>query len=82
MSATNTHAATPIGVLNLPRFQGPGRKRFPTKKTRMKMGMVKATNDATAPIEKRAPAAIGPPKISKTRRIPMTVLNQTALTGV
>lgn len=42
MSATKADAMTPMGMENFPRFQGPGRKRFPTKKTRMKMGIVKA----------------------------------------
>lgn len=48
----------------------------------MKIGIVKATKAATAPIEKRAPAASGPPKISNVMQMPTTVLNQTALTGV
>lgn len=43
INATNAHAAHPIGRLNRPKFHGPGRKRSPTKNTRMKMGMVKAT---------------------------------------
>jgi len=42
MSATNADATVPIGMENLPRFQGPGRKRLPTKKTRMKIGIVNA----------------------------------------
>lgn len=43
IKATNPHAAHPIGRLHLPKFHGPGRKRCPTKNTRMKIGMVKAT---------------------------------------
>lgn len=80
--ATNAHAAPPIGMLNLPRFHGPGRKRSPTKNTRMKIGILKAVYAATAPMEKSAPAATGPEKMSRDRRMPMAVLNQTALTGV
>jgi len=80
--ATNATAAMPIGRLALPRFQGPFLNRLPTKNTRMKMGIVKATYAATAAIEKRAPAASGPPNIKSTMSIPIVVLNQTALTGV
>ena len=43
INATNAQAAHPIGRLNRPKFHGPGRKRFPTKNTRMKIGIVKAT---------------------------------------
>lgn len=42
MRMTKAEAMTPTGILYLPRFQGPARKRLPTKKTRMKMGVVKA----------------------------------------
>ena len=42
MRMTNADATKPMGSDNLPRFQGPGRKRLPTKKTRMKIGVVKA----------------------------------------
>lgn len=48
----------------------------------MKMGMVKATNAATAPMENRAPAASSPPKIRMVMAMPTKVLNHTALTGV
>lgn len=82
INATNAHAAHPIGRLKRPRFHGPGRKRFPTKNTRMKIGIVKATKAATAPMEKRAPAGTGPAKIRRERAMPMAVLNHTALTGV
>ena len=82
MRATNAQAAHPMYILKGPKFQGPALNRLPTKKTRMKMGMVKATKAATAAMENSAPAARGPPKTSRTMRIPSTVLNQTALTGV
>ena len=82
MSITKAHAAAPIGILILPRFQGPGLKRLPTKKTLMKIGIVKATKAANAPMEKMAPIATGPPNISNVVRMPMTVLNHTAFTGV
>lgn len=82
IKATNAHAHTPIGILSLPRFQGPARNLFPTKKTLMKIGIVNATKAATAAIEKMAPMATGPPKIRSVRQMPMTVLNHTALTGV
>jgi hypothetical protein len=42
MSATNADAMIPIGMENLPKFHGPGRNLLPTKKTRMKMGIVNA----------------------------------------
>lgn len=42
MSMTNAEAMVPMGIEKRPRFQGPGRKRLPTRKTRIKMGMVKA----------------------------------------
>jgi hypothetical protein len=48
MSATKADAITPIGIENFPRCHGPGRKRLPTKKTRMKMGMVNALCLASA----------------------------------
>lgn len=48
----------------------------------MKMGMVKATNAAMAPMENKAPAASSPPKMRTVMARPMMVLNQTALTGV
>ena len=82
INATNAHAVNPTGRLNRPKFQGPGRKRFPTKNTRMKIGMVKATKAATAPMEKRAPADTGPAKMRRVRGMPMALLNHTALTGV
>ena len=82
IKATNAHAAVPIGRLALPRCQGPLLNRSPTKKTRMNIGMVKATKAATAAIEKRAPAASDPPKTRSVMRMPMVVLNHTALTGV
>ena len=42
---TKAHAIVPIAIEYLPKFHGPGLKRFPTKKTRMKMGMVKALTE-------------------------------------
>src|SRR5689334_18796326 len=42
MSATKADANAPIGIENFPRFHGPGRNLLPTKKTRMKMGIVNA----------------------------------------
>ena len=46
------------------------------------MGVVKATKAAVAPILKRAPIASSPPKMRSNIKHPMTLLNQTALTGV
>ena len=82
MRATNAQAAPPMYMLKGPRFQGPARNLFPTKKTRMKIGIVNATKAATAAIENSAPAASGPPKTRRVMRMPSVVLNQTALTGV
>lgn len=82
MRTTKAHEAPPMNMLYLPRFQGPGLNRSPTKNTRIDIGIVKATNAAIAPIENKAPTARGPPKISKVIRIPTHVLNQTAFTGV
>ncbi len=82
MSNTNAQAILPMTMLYLPKFQGPGLNLLPTKKTRIKMGIVNATKAATAAMENRAPAASGPPNISKVMQIPILVLNQTALTGV
>ena len=79
---TNALAMQPIGMLNRPKFQGPGRNLFPTKKTLMKIGVVNATKAASAPIEKIAPMARLPPKIRRSNRQPTALLNQTALTGV
>lgn len=42
ISKTNPHATLPIALEYFPRFQGPGLKRFPTRKTRMKIGIVNA----------------------------------------
>lgn len=42
MRITNAEAITPHGIENLPKFHGPWRNLFPTKKTRMKIGVVKA----------------------------------------
>jgi hypothetical protein len=42
MSKTKAHATLPMALEYFPRFQGPGLKRLPTKKTRMKIGMVNA----------------------------------------
>jgi hypothetical protein len=42
MSATKADATTPMGIDIFPKFHGPGRNLFPTKKTRMKMGIVNA----------------------------------------
>ena len=69
-------------MLSFPKFQGPGRNRLPTKNTLMKMGVVKATKAASAPMLKMAPMARLPPKISRSRQQPTALLNQTALTGV
>lgn len=80
--ATNAQAAAPIGKLNLPKFHGPARNLSPTKNIRMNIGMVNATKADTAPMEKSAPTAVGPPKRSKVIKMPMMVLNQAALTGV
>lgn len=82
MMTTNAQETPPTYMLYLPRFHGPGLNRSPAKNTRIDIGIVKATNAATAPIENRAPTAKGPPKISNVIRIPMHVLNQTAFTGV
>jgi len=57
MSNTNAQAILPMGMLYLPKFQGPGLNLLPTRNTRMKIGIVKATKAATAAIENRAPAA-------------------------
>ncbi len=80
--ATKALAMHPIGMLSFPKFQGPGRNRLPTKKTLMKMGVVKATKAASAPMLKMAPMARFPPKIRRSRQQPTALLNQTALTGV
>lgn len=82
INKTKAHAETPIGILALPRFHGPGRNLLPTKKTLIKIGRVKATKAAMAPIENRAPTARSPPKISRVMTMPIIALNQTALTGV
>lgn len=82
INVTKAQANVPIGILAGPRFHGPGLKRSPTKKTRIAIGIVKATKAATAPIENKAPAASGPPKMRRSITIPIMVLNQTALTGV
>lgn len=82
MSVTNADPTAPMGMLKRPKFQGPGRKRSPTKKTRMTMGMVKATKAAQAPMLKIAPMARSPPNMSRRSRIPTLVLAQTAFTGV
>ena len=79
---TNPQAALPMYILKGPRFHGPALNLLPTKKTRMKIGIVNATKAATAAIENSAPAASGPPKTRRVMRIPRVVLNQTALTGV
>jgi hypothetical protein len=42
MRRTKAQAIAPTGREKRPRCQGPGRKRSATKKTRMKMGIVKA----------------------------------------
>ena len=82
MRATNAQAALPMYMLQRPKFQGPGLNLLPTKKTRMKIGIVKATKAATAAMENSAPAASSPPKTRRVMRMPSVVLNQTALTGV
>lgn len=55
---------------------------MPTKKTRMTIGIVKATKAAHAPMLKIAPIASSPPKMSSRHRVPTRLLSQTALTGV
>lgn len=60
MRATKALAMQPMGILKTPKFHGPGRKRLPTKKTRMKIGVVKATKAAQAPMLKMAPMAMLP----------------------
>lgn len=82
MSATNALAITPMGMLKRPRFHGPALNLLPTKNTRMKIGVVKATNAAQAPMLKMAPIATSPANMRRSRQQPMAVLNQTALTGV
>ena len=83
MRATNKTAIAPIIRLKGPRFHGPGRKRLSrTKKTRIAMGMLKATNWAIPPMENRAPIAVSPAKTRKTIRIPRTMFKITALIGV
>lgn len=82
MSETKAQAALPMYMLYFPKFHGPALNRLPTKKTRMKIGIVKATKAATAAMENRAPAASGPPNIRNVIQMPRVVLNQTALTGV
>lgn len=82
IKATKAQANTPMGRLALPRCHGPLLNRSPTKNTRIKIGVVKATKAATAAIENNAPAASVPPKIKRVIRIPTMVLNHTALTGV
>jgi hypothetical protein len=82
MTMTNAEAAYPIGRLNIPKFQGPGRNRPPTTKTRIAIGIVKATKAAIAPTEKSAPIATSPAKMRRRRASPTSTLNQTAFTGV
>lgn len=82
MRATKAEATTPIGILKTPKFHGPGLNLLPTKNTRMKMGVQKATSAAMAPTEKRAPMEMDPPKMRSNMRIPRVVFAQTALTGV
>lgn len=82
INATNADATNPMDMLNLPRFHGPGLNLFPTKKTRMKIGVVKATKAAHAPMLKIAPMVRLPPNINKSSKHPIPVLSQTALTGV
>jgi hypothetical protein len=48
----------------------------------MAMGMVKETKAAQAPMLNIAPMARSPPKIRRSRSVPIVVLSQTALTGV
>lgn len=45
MRATKLQPIVPMTTEYFPRFHGPGLKRSPTRKTRMKMGMVKALRD-------------------------------------
>lgn len=82
MRRTKAEATTPTGMLARPRFHGPARKRLPTKKTRMKIGVVKAKKAASAPMLKMASIAAPPAKMSSRTRQPIAVLNQTAFTGV
>ena len=66
MSMTNAEATMPVGMEKRPRFHGPGRKRLPTKKTRMKIGVVKALvvlalpSLKTDPVETYTKAAMAP----------------------
>ena len=57
---TKKLATMPVGMLKRPKFHGPGRNRLPTKNPRMKIGIVKATNEAVAPMLKMAPIARPP----------------------
>lgn len=82
MSAVKQDATMPVGIDRRPRFQGPGRNLLRVKATRMKVGVVKATKAAMAPMEKRAPAARVPPKIRRSIMQPRVVFSQTALTAV
>lgn len=70
-------ATNPHGRENLPRFQGPERKFLRTNIIRRAIGMMNAMYWATAPIEKMAPTATGPAKISRLRRIPIKQFIQT-----
>lgn len=62
----NAHDSTPMGMLNLPRFQGPGLNLFPTKKTLIEIGIANAVNIAEAAIENKEQMPMGPPKVRKS----------------
>ncbi len=47
---TKAHATVPMAPEYFPRFQGPGLKRLPTRKTRIKIGMVNALSDVSGAI--------------------------------
>src|SRR3569833_953568 len=82
MSRVKALDAVPTTGLHLPRFHGPGRNLLPTKKVRIVMGIVKATQAPMAPTEKMAPMATGPANSSSVSSDPMTALHQTAMPGV
>jgi hypothetical protein len=79
---TNATTAAPINLLKFPKYQNPLQNLFPTKKPLKEMGIVNATKQAIAPIEKMARIAVSPANISKQSRMPTVQLNHTALTGV
>ena len=56
MSKTKMHATLPIALEYFPKFQGPGLKRLPTKKTRIAMGIVNALSDVSKARTPSSPA--------------------------